>query len=118
MSIRADTETGRRDTISGIRVENTLAPCEPPSTSRRNRSCAEKYPRPAKAAMAGRTGLPVSTVATPAGMALVLLKLSAMVEAKRDKARLARPNTAFCSCSTTFGRGEIRREASTGGTDG
>ena len=70
------------------------------------------------AAIAGRTGLPVTTVAAPSGTRSVAAKLSASISACRARNRLARPSTAFCSCRITGGRCRISRVASTGATHG
>ena len=68
------------------------------------------------AANSGRVGLPVSIRrARPAGRPVVRSKLSASTAAKRAVSRLARPNTAFCSCTSTGTR--LRPAATVAGTE-
>ena len=67
---------------------------------------------------ASRTGLPVTSVGIPAGTRAVSAWLSASTSATRASSRLARPSTAFCSCSTSAGRRRNSRAASTGATAG
>jgi hypothetical protein len=98
-----------------------LAPWLPPNTNRVRRrgsrpnvarASARSEARSSRAS-SGRTGLPTST-ALPGGKASIAAATPTPTRlAKRAASRLARPGTAFDSCSTT-GTPAMRAAAATG----
>ena len=93
---------------AGISRAKIRAPWLPPRTSRSKRAVDRRDRAAApRAAIAGRTGLPVKRARRPCPDAAVSAKEVAIARARGASRRLARPSTAFCSCSTVGDAGAL-----------